>query len=131
VPHVRSIEQFRDALALMPDGAMLPAGELREWLRDVPPTRAPAEASGMTWLEKLWTVPPDTRLNTAQAAEALGKSKNWLRERLEEIPHVRFAGENQFKVGDLRQWLTTNEQIARTRLTEIRLTRDFSRQRAR
>lgn len=130
MPSVRSIEQFRDALALMPDGAMLPAAELREWLRDVPPTRTPTDGGSATWLERLWTCPPETRLNTRQAAEALGQSQNWLRKRLAEIPHMHFAGEHRFTAGELRQWAIGQEQLNRTTLTEIRLTRAFSRQRA-
>ena len=65
------------------------------------------------WREKLWSVPPETRLDAEQAAEAAGLSKSRLYKltSAEEIPFRKLAGGLVFVAGELRTWLRERESV--------------------
>ncbi|CAN5872266.1 hypothetical protein BH11GEM2_BH11GEM2_06700 [soil metagenome] len=77
-----------------------------------------SEALGTTWRERLWSVPPETRLGVREAAEALGRPKSWVYRHTAEkgmgedrLPHRKLDGELLFVAGELRAWLTTHEEV--------------------
>ena len=71
----------------------------------------------MSWRERLWIVPADTRLGVAELLEALGRTRSWLYRhtgpkcRGARIPHRKLEGELVFLAGEVRQWLLENEVI--------------------
>lgn len=88
-----------------------------------------------TWRERLWTVPPETRLSLAEAAEALARSKSWIYKRtsartaLARIPHSRLAGGKlEFSAGELRNWI---EHAEGRRIMPVHHSRTRERQRRR
>lgn len=66
-----------------------------------------------SWREKLWTAPPETRLNADQAAEAVGLSKSCLYKltSAEEIPFRKLSGGLVFVAGELRTWVREQESV--------------------
>lgn len=78
-------------------------------------TRVPEPAP--TWREKLWTVPPETRLSVPEVAEAIGRPVSWVyrhtseKSGLPRLPHRKLDGELAFVATDLRQWLRANEEV--------------------
>jgi predicted DNA-binding transcriptional regulator AlpA len=110
---------------------------LLEWLRDAPPNTAVDAAeiakriaeSGEaldtthggspepTWREKLWTIPPETRIGRKELLQALGRPASWLyrhtspKSECARIPHRKLDGELVFVAGEVRQWLIDHEEI--------------------
>lgn len=128
------LEALADAEAVVPAVqvlARLPEGEEQE--------AQPAESSPieMTWREKLWVVPSETRLGAHEVCEALGRSSSWLyrhtsakalsKSDVAPIPHRKLEGELTFLVGELRTWLRETEEsvheVAMTATTEERALR--------
>lgn len=115
-----TLAQFSEWLAAAPAGTMLDAAAVRATLeqcasvdRAAVPITPPLR---MSWRERLWMVPPETRLGLREACEALDRSEKWLRIRLRtggdgRIPHRKLDGELQFLAGELRDWLNTHEHI--------------------
>lgn len=123
----------------MPDGLR----ELVDWLRNaLPGTAVPADAlvarlepllaagpqlhrdtlpiapgAALTWRERLWTVPAETRLGVRDVAEAIGRPRSWIYRRTGEkcpkarLPHRRLDGELVFLAGELRTWLDAHEIV--------------------
>ena len=97
--------------------AWLQAGqELVQALADAEPADSPAGGKiPPTWREKLWTVPPETRIGVAELCEATGRTKSWVYRNTSEkatgprLPHRLMGGELVFVVGELRQWLVEQE----------------------
>jgi predicted DNA-binding transcriptional regulator AlpA len=77
---------------------------------------APAEQP-TSWRERLWVVPPDTRLGVAELLEALGRTRSWLYRHTgpssprARIPHRKLDGELVFLASEVRQWLLESEVI--------------------
>lgn len=142
----------------MPDGLR----ELVDWLRSaLPGTAVPADAlvarlepllsagpqlhrdsvaappgAPVTWRERLWTVPAETRLGVRDVAEAIGRPRSWIYRRTGEkcpnarLPHRRLDGELVFLAGELRTWLDSHEIIMAApvvRLTRARSSRAVSK----
>lgn len=70
----------------------------------------------LTWRERLWSVPADTRLNVRELAEALGQSVSWVykhtsrRSGRVQLPHRQLAnGKLTFLAGEIRTWLAQTE----------------------
>lgn len=63
-----------------PPGTTVLAAEIVERLANVAPNGAGVSSDGPTptWRERLWTVPPETRMGRQELLEALGRSENWL-----------------------------------------------------
>lgn len=95
-----------DARAL---AQLLPAGEVQT---SGNPTPAP-----LTWRERLWTVPPETRIGMAELCEALGRPKSWVWRHTgpqspgARLPHRKLEGELVFVVGELRQYVRDHETV--------------------
>jgi len=109
--------------------------ELQAWLSQAPPgTLVPAELlakalgvgtrdcglSGLaqqpsSWRERLWVVPPNTRLGVAELLEALGRTRSWIYRHTgpksvrARIPHRKLDGELVFLAGELREWILEHE----------------------
>src|SRR5712692_5799824 len=73
--------------------------------------------SPTSWRERLWLVPPDTRLGVAELLEALGRTRSWLYRHTgpnspgSRIPHRKLDGELLFLAGEIRQWQSETEQV--------------------
>jgi hypothetical protein len=66
----------------------------------------------VSWQERLWSAPHETRLSTTEISEALGKSVSWVHKRTSprsghvQIPHRRLNdGKLSFLAGEVRKWL--------------------------
>lgn len=70
-----------------------------------------------SWRERLWMVPAETRLYTADVAEAVDRSPNWVHQRTSDsedhdrIPHRKRNGQLVFKAGEVREWLKAQEEV--------------------
>lgn len=104
-----------DALAAAADALE----QLARVLREIPAASAPAAAVPReeTWRERLWTVPPETRIGRTELLEALGRPRSWLYRctsagsRHPRIPHRKLDGELVFVVGEVRAWLLQREEV--------------------
>jgi hypothetical protein len=83
--------------------------------REVLPAAEPSTAS---WRERLWVVPPETRLGVREAAEALGRPVSFVYRHTgakigdgDRLPHRKLDGELLFVAGELRAWLREHEEI--------------------
>ena len=102
-----------------PPGTSLDATLIAEKLEGMvdAPVREPVDAREPTWREKLWTVPPETRMGRDELLEAVGRSANWLyrhtsaKSECSRIPHRKLDGELVFVVGEVREWLCEHEEI--------------------
>ncbi|MFG0304816.1 MAG: helix-turn-helix domain-containing protein [Phycisphaerales bacterium JB040] len=68
-----------------------------------------------SWRERLWTCPPQTRLTSAEAAEALGRPVSFIYKRTsgeDAIPHRKLDGSLQFVAAELRRWIEDRERDA-------------------
>ena len=116
-------------------GTLMGTSELARWLRQAPPgtlvqaaeiaqlladtetvEERPGNAALVTWREKRWTCPPETRLGRAELLEALGRSDSWVYRRTgakakARIPCRRLDGELVFIAGEVRTWLSEQEEI--------------------
>lgn len=107
-------------LAAIADGLEALASDIREALADA---SAPVVSHGaaMTWRERIWTAPPETRMSVRDVAEAFDKSRAWVTSRLNPpdgsrtvpIPHRKRDGLITFTAGEVRTWWTQLETIER------------------
>ena len=119
-------------LRAAPPGTLVPAAEIAQLLTDVEtPAEQPDNAALVTWRERLWTAPPETRLGRVELLEALGRSPNWLyrhtgpKAKRARIPCRRLDGELVFVVGEVRAWLADQEEILEPgRGAPVRLVRE-------
>jgi predicted DNA-binding transcriptional regulator AlpA len=71
----------------------------------------------LTWRERLWLVPAETRLTTRDVCEAVGHSRSWLYGHMAEakgarrLPHRKLDGELVFTAGEVRAWLRAAEEV--------------------
>lgn len=111
-------------LALMPPGSLVPA----EWaLAELEGERSvvageerladmgAAPAPPLTWRERLWIVPAETRIGAAEVCEAFGRPKSWLYRHTSAatIPHRKLDGELVFLVGEVRTWIRDHEEVVK------------------
>ena len=75
-----------------------------------------AGTGGGSWREKLWIVPPETRLNVREVAQALGRSTSWVYKRTsrasprQRLPHRSMdGGKLVFLAGEVRTWVRETE----------------------
>lgn len=66
-----------------------------------------------SWRERLWSCPPETRLDAERAAEACGLSRSRIYKLTsgDEIPHRKLSGGLVFVAGELRSWLRERESV--------------------
>jgi predicted DNA-binding transcriptional regulator AlpA len=113
---IRDLAEFAEWLASLPDGTMLPANGIRSIVARLPrETQAPLRpVETVTWRERLWSAPSETRVSVRELAEALGKSKHWIYKRTTRahsvaipLPHRRLENGNlEFVVGEIRAWIS-------------------------
>lgn len=114
----RSLAELQVWLAAAPPGTLidaralaqaLPAGEVQMCAN---PGAAPP-----TWRERLWTVPPETRIGVAELCEALGRPKSWVWRHTgpqspgARLPHRKLEGELVFVVSEIRQYVREHETV--------------------
>lgn len=115
----------------MPDGypVPIPAGVLRELAapareEDHPVAAGSQETSDPSWRERLWTAPAETRIGPAEVCEAMGRPRSWLYRHTSKrsttgegaysrIPHRKLEGDLVFVVGEVREWIRQNEDVAK------------------
>jgi predicted DNA-binding transcriptional regulator AlpA len=117
------LADIRRWLTEAPPGTLVPAHELLGMLDeesgsgvDIVPVMA-GETVPTGWRERLWIVPPDTRLGVREVAEATGRSRNWVYRHTARggsgarLPHRRLDGALVFTAGEVRTWLSETERI--------------------
>jgi hypothetical protein len=102
-----------------PPETLMPAHSVLALLRGAEGQAAPPAAITVaateTWREKLWTVPPETRLGVVEVADALNRPRSFVyrhtspKSGLPQLPHRRMDGALTFTAGDLRAWLSQHE----------------------
>jgi predicted DNA-binding transcriptional regulator AlpA len=70
----------------------------------------------VTWRERLWTVPPMTRLGTLELCEALGRPRSWIYARtqsdaVDPLPHRKLDGALVFVAEEIRGWICQREEV--------------------
>lgn len=113
-------EHLQALVGALPEDApvTVPAAWIRSLLTYTPAfaIEAPA-APAVTWREKIWQVPAETRLGAPEAAEAIGRPLSWVYRRTSakstkaSLPHRKLDGALTFTAGDLRTWLTHHEAV--------------------
>jgi hypothetical protein len=75
----------------------------------------PDTASTITWRERLWTCPPETRLGVREVADALGRPSSWVYRSVSakrgtcRLPARRLDGELVIEAGVVREWVREHE----------------------
>jgi len=111
-----------------PEGTLIPVSALAEVLDRVsggdhkaktpyvrtPSSEQPEALPAMTWKERIWLVPPETRLTVPEVAEALARPKSFVYARTYEgaedpIPHRRIGRNLRFVACEIREWITEAE----------------------
>ena len=110
---------FRTWLSVLADAsATLPASEVLRRLPESEEHETTQTEPGpleLTWREKLWLVPAETRLGAHEVCEALGRSPSWLYRHTgpkadEPLPHRLLDGQLTFTAGELRTWVRDTEE---------------------
>jgi len=104
-----------------PEGTRLAAQAVAEVLERVAdadeggsePAPAGSVADVLTWREKLWIVPAETRVGIRELAEALDRPKGWIYKRTSagDLPHRKMGGSLVFLVGEVRTWIRETEEV--------------------
>src|SRR5690348_6076242 len=90
-------------LELAPASTLVAAPDLARILAPLADAPAAADqatiAPEATWREKLWSVPPETRIGVPEVAEAIGRPRSWVYRHTSEkaagadrLPHRRLDG---------------------------------------
>jgi predicted DNA-binding transcriptional regulator AlpA len=97
----------------------LDAAAVLNLLEQVVPTTTPVPCenvdANVSWKERLWTAPAETRIGVRELAEALGRPRSWVYRRTgtkgnkAPLPHRKLDGELVFIVGEIRTWLAHHE----------------------
>ena len=97
--------------------AVLPAAEVLDRLPEAEEQESQqAESSPieLTWRERLWLVPAETRMGIGELCEALNRSQSWAYRRTgpsadDPLPHRLLDGQLVFVAGEIRTWIRQNE----------------------
>jgi predicted DNA-binding transcriptional regulator AlpA len=120
--HPRTLADFLRWLASAPQGTSLDAHAMREWLEPLAVTE-PAPVSEepappvLSWRERLWLVPAETRIGVTELCEALGRPRSWVYRHTSAksgcplLPHRKLDGELLFAAGEIRAWVREQEEI--------------------
>ncbi len=109
---------LRERLELLDPRGMVTVEWIIEHL-DEPVAPAPAvDREPLSWREKLWTVPPETRIGVQELAEAVGRSRDWCYRHTspkadsdDRLPHRKLDGELVFIVAEIRDWIRSQEDV--------------------
>ena len=116
-----TLTELRAWLTTLADAtATLPASEVLSRLPDVeeqaePANSAPTPNIELTWRERLWLVPAETRLGVAEVCEALDRSPSWAYRHTgpkaqDPLPHRLLDGQLVFLCGEIRHWIREHEE---------------------
>lgn len=106
-----------DALTALADALERLAQMLRQQPAADPIPSGRREPEPLTWREKLWTVPPETRIGVTELAESVARPKSFVYRHVSPhgavapIPCRKLAGELVFVVGEVRRWICEHEQV--------------------
>ena len=109
------IAWLRDAPPGTTVDAAVIAARLERW-NELPDTTSVGMAE-LTWREKLWTAPAESRIGRDELLEAVGRPTSWLYRHTSSkgdcapIPHRKMDGELVFLVGEVRKWLVDHEEV--------------------
>jgi predicted DNA-binding transcriptional regulator AlpA len=110
--------QLLDWVRNAPNGTRLPVEVVQQVLEDVicPPEPEPETESSLTWRERLWTCPSETRLMVEEVAEALGDRSQDTIYRLtkreqDPLPCRKLAGRLVFVAQEVRDWVEAAEYV--------------------
>lgn len=113
-----TLSDLRRAAELLPPGTSLTLSceAIREALASLPDARqadTPPTAAEVTWRERIWTVPAETRLGAKETAEAIGRPTSFVYRATsaKTIPHRKLEGELTFVAGELRAWIRDQEEV--------------------
>jgi hypothetical protein len=116
-----SLAEFTAWMRRAPCGTALDAAQVAELLDELvdvaeQPAAGPQDVEPMSWRERLWTVPAETRLGVAEVAEAMGRPKSWVYARTgpkteDPLPHRKLDGTLTFTAGELRAWIRAHETV--------------------
>ena len=110
---------FRTWLSVLADAsAVLPASEVLDRLPEAAEhetTRTEPSPLELTWRERLWLVPSETRLGVHEVCEALDRSSSWLYRHTgpkaeDPLPHRLLDGHLVFVAGEIRHWIREHEE---------------------
>lgn len=119
------LRAYLATLEQLPAGTLAPvAGLVAEIRQRLPEADAPvadvtlpAAVVPLTWRERLWLVPPETRLGVVELGEALGRPKSWVYRHTgaaceqDPLPCRKLDGELVFVAGEIRVWLAEHETV--------------------
>jgi predicted DNA-binding transcriptional regulator AlpA len=112
----RTLNEIQTWLAHAPPGTLVPAELFARVLTSFPDGRLPDMVQQpASWRERLWIVPPETRLGVTELLEALGRTRSWLyrhtgpNSRRARMPHRKLDGELLFLAGEVREWIIEQE----------------------
>jgi predicted DNA-binding transcriptional regulator AlpA len=119
---MKTLDQFLRWCEEAPPGTRIDPHAVAEVLEAAAPKRqaAPAEVvaphGAVTWRERIWTIPPQTRLGTRELSEALGRPRSWIYARTQAaaadpLPHRKLDGSLVFVAEEIRRWLRHREEI--------------------
>jgi hypothetical protein len=115
----KALSQMLDWLQAAPPNTSVDAAEMAARIAelvDVPDSMlvVPPELS---WREKLWIVPEETRIGREELLEAVGRPASWIYRHTSSkadcvrIPHRKLDGDLVFVVGEVRRWLNDHEEV--------------------
>lgn len=104
-----------------PEGTLLDARKMSQLLEQVSETDQslkrcrPIETSAaeLTWRERIWIVPDETRMGVGEVAEALGRAESTVYRltAAREMPHRKLGGVLVFVAGEVRRWMREAETV--------------------
>lgn len=125
---MRTIADLDRWLAAAPEGTTLSARAVRDLLSSMELAASAAATAPaaepqleLTWKERLWIVPAETRIGCRELAEAIGRPVSWIYRHTsskaaseggyELLPFRKLDGELVFVVGEIRAWLRDHEEV--------------------
>lgn len=117
-----TLASFVAWLEQSPPGTLLDAASVRGRLATiaeavaVAPASTSSDGAPLSWRERLWIVPAETRLGVLEVAEAFNRPKSYVYRATaasagaSRLPHRKIDGELQFVVGELRAWIKAHEE---------------------
>jgi len=115
--HIERYGPSPAALALRTAADQLESALGATWQRSAAPASDLGSSPAMTWRERLWVVPADTRLGVVEVTAATGRSRGWLYRRTgagghrPRIPHRKLDGQLVFTAGEVRDFLRSSERV--------------------
>lgn len=104
-----------------PKGTLLDARKMTQLLEQISETDQPLKrcrpietsAVELTWRERIWIVPDETRMGVGEVAEALGRAESTVYRltAAREMPHRKLGGVFVFVAGEVRRWIREAETV--------------------